>query len=150
MKMPLIWINKREKSMGSFRNMDQLTTATKSALKKGGFYDNLQLVAPNGDNFIVNGVEKEYVIDRGKLKTILWKIIGGELYRVKLNLVQKGKIDLPSLLQSVIQIIEADEEFWDSDGQLEQFLIKAHNSNSVEDLVKLLDKKYNSELISSE
>ncbi|HKK76277.1 MAG TPA: hypothetical protein VJ953_14460 [Saprospiraceae bacterium] len=145
MKMPLIWINEREKSMGTFRNIDELTTATRSAFKKGGFYDGLQLVTLEGDKYIVQGAKKEYVINQGRIKTFLWKLIGGELYRVKLDLSDRSEISYSLLLASILQIVEKDEEYWDSDGLLEQFKSKARNSNSIKELVELLDEKYNGE-----
>lgn len=142
---PILWLNKVEGSLGTFRSNDEMSTSTKSAFAEKGFYFCIQLIAHDGSTYQVDSIGAKVISNPNSFKTLLWRLAGGELYKVELNLRFDGELSLDGLINAVKEILLDDYEYWDSDGQLERLVKQLDRARSIFEVINLIDKRYHGE-----
>ena len=80
-----------------------------------------------------------------KLSTMLWRLIGGELYKADLEIKNLGLISVHNFSSMIIDVLKSNEDRWDSDGNLEKLISKIEGTSSIKELIFILDKRYYNE-----
>ena len=143
---PLLWVNDQEGSLGSFRNHNELSLCTRSVAKKKSFYSDSTLVSNDGNTYRVVDVDILNTVEQNSVKRAIFRIFDADTVRVKLHLENEGKIPLEDLKQRVYIRLNADNELWDSDGNLEKLIDIIRDARSVRKVVRILTKRYYNEL----
>jgi len=139
LRFPLLWINRDEKSMGVYRNEKDLITCGRGS---EDFYNNLVLISFDGKKYTV--LKAVRIGKAGGISGIAFLKYFG-IYEIIVDLDFSDKVescDLKTLKETISYILKEDEDYWDSDGNLDQLLSLLDKTTSVSEVVDLMKRRY--------
>ena len=138
-RFPLLWINRDEKSMGVYRNEKDLITCGRGS---EDFYNNLVLISFDGKKYTV--LKAVRIGKAGGISGITFLKFFG-IYEIIVDLDFSDKVetcDLKTLKETISYILKEDEDYWDSNGNLDQLLSLLDKTTSVSEVVDLMKRRY--------
>lgn len=143
---PLVWLNKKEASVGAFKNFEDLTSCSRGVVKPGGFYENLRLFSITGKEFIVKAARIRAGMQSKTIGNLLWRLVNADIVKVDLDIIYQGFPDIESVKLKMISLLTKNYTRWDGDGNFERLIEMLNQAQSVEDLVVIMKKRYFYEL----
>ncbi|OHB59002.1 MAG: hypothetical protein A2Y12_19720 [Planctomycetes bacterium GWF2_42_9] len=132
LKFPVIAITSQS-SVEADKNVNNLTTTTSLALRKG-FFKGLKIIDSQGKEFIVTDVKK--IRRLSKLWQILW--LFNPLIQVSIDLKETGRTYNVEEVRRLVLFDFEDWDGWQSRDDFDQLKSAVENAKSVNEIISLI------------